>query len=184
MLPEGRCDRVPAHMADDTTQVLDTTAEDAATTRIYEAGYHILSAVAEENVEKIVAEIRDVIEKAGGSFIAEGAPVLTRLAYNMDNREGDKWAEQDRAYFGWLKFEAEIGIAETLEEMLKAHKSVLRHIVFRTVREETRARLKTPTLREVKRTDTIKTTARRPEEESAPVSEEDLDKALTDITTD
>ena len=67
--------------------------------------------------------------------------------------------------------------------MLKANKSILRHIVFRTVREETRARLKTPTLREVKRTDTIKATPRR-EEGSAPVSEADLDKALSDITTD
>lgn len=170
-------------MADETAQVLDTTADDAATTRIYEVGYHILPAVAEENVEKIVGEIRSVIEKAGGSFIAEGAPVLMKLAYNMDSREGDKWAEQDRAYFGWLKFEATVGIATELEEMLKNHKSVLRHIIFRTVREETRARLKTPTLREVKRTDTIKTTPRR-EEGAAPVSEEDLDKALSDITTD
>jgi ribosomal protein S6 len=165
-------------------QTIDTTADDAAATRIYEVGYHILPSVAEENVEKVVGEIRAVIEQAGGSFIAEGAPVLTKLAYDMDSREGDKWASQDRGYFGWIKFEAVIGAAQTLEEALKANKNILRHIVFRTVREETRARLKTPTLREVKRTDTIKTTARRPEEESAPVSEEDLDKALSDITTD
>lgn len=165
-------------------QTIDTTAEDAAATRIYEVGYHILSAVSEENVEKVVGEIRGIIEKAGGSFIAEGAPVLTKLAYDMDNREGDKWASQDRGYFGWIKFEAVVGTAATLEDALKAHKSILRHIVFRTVREETRARLKAPTLREVKRTDTIKTTAKRPEEESAPVSEEDLDKALSEITTD
>jgi ribosomal protein S6 len=171
-------------MADESTQVLDTTAEDAAATRIYEVGYHILSTVAEENVEKVVAEIRAVIESAGGSFIAEGAPVLTKLAYDMDSREGDRWSAQDRGYFGWIKFEAVVGVAATLEEMMKAHKSILRHIIFRTVREETRARLKAPTLREVKRTDTIKTTARRPEEESAPVSEEELDKALSDITTD
>ncbi len=171
-------------MAEETIQAIDTTAEDAATTRIYEVGYHILPNVAEENVEKIVGEIRAVIEKAGGSFIAEGAPVLTKLAYDMNSREGDKWAAQDRGYFGWIKFEAVIGAAAELEEMLKAHKGILRHIVFRTVREETRARLKTPTLREVKRTDTIKTTAKRPDEESAPVSEEDLDKALSDITTD
>jgi hypothetical protein len=101
----------------------------------------------------------------------------------MDSRDGDKWASQDRGYFGWIKFEAVVGAAAALEGALKANKNILRHIVFRTVREETRARLKTPTLREVKRTDTIKTTARR-DEESAPVSEEDLDKALSDITTD
>ncbi len=171
------------------TEAADTvlapeTAEDAAINRIYEVGYHILPSVAEENVDKVVGEIRAVIEKLGGSFIAEGAPVLTKLAYDMDSREGDKWASQDRGYFGWIKFEAVVGSAEALEEMLKANKSILRHIVFRTVREETRARIKAPTLREVKRTDTIKTTAKRPDEESAPISEEDLDKALSDITTE
>lgn len=171
-------------MAEDTIQTIDTAADDAVTTRIYEVGYHVIATVAEENVEKVVGEIRSAIENAGGSFIAEGAPVLMKLAYDMDSREGDKWASQDRGYFGWIKFEAPVTAAAALENMLKANKSVLRHIIFRTVREETRARLKTPTLREVKRTDTIKTTARRPEEESAPVSEEDLDKALSDITTD
>ncbi len=171
-------------MAEETVKTVDTTAEDAAATRIYEVGYHVISTVAEENVDKVVGEIRAFIEKQGGSFIAEGAPVLTKLAYDMNSREGDKWASQDRGYFGWIKFEAVVGSALSLEDMLKAHKSILRHIVFRTVREETRARIKAPTLREVKRTDTIKTTARRPDEESAPVSEEDLDKALSDITTD
>ncbi len=171
-------------MAEEMNQVLENTAEDTAAVRIYEAGYHILPTVEEADVEKIVAEIRAVIEKAGGSFIAEGAPVLTKLAYNMDIRDGDKWADHDRGYFGWLKFESTIEASQALENMLKDHKSILRHIVFRTVREETRARLKTPTLREVKRTDTIKPTAKRAEEESAPVSEEDLDKALSDITTD
>lgn len=170
-------------MADVTAPVLENAADDAVVSRVYEVGYHILPTVAEDQVEKIVSEIRSVIEKAGGSFIAEGAPVLTKLAYTMDARDGDKWAEQDRGYFGWIKFEAASAAAEDLNEQLKAHKSILRHIVFRTVREETRARLKAPTIREVKRTDTIKPTLRR-EEESAPVSEEDLDKALSDITTE
>lgn len=171
-------------MAEDMVLTADTTAEDAAATRIYEVGYHVMPTIEESNVDKVVGEIRSVIEAAGGSFIAEGAPVLTKLSYNMDSREGDKWASQDRGYFGWIKFEAVVGAAETLEQALKANKSILRHIVFRTVREETRARLKAPTLREVKRTDVIKTTAKRTDEESAPVSEEDLDKALSDITTD
>ncbi len=43
--------------------------------------------------------------------------------------------------------------------------------------------MKAPTLREVKRTDTIKSSPRH-EEVSAPISEADLEKALQDITTD
>ena len=98
--------------------------------------------------------------------------------------EGDKRVEFDRGYFGWLKFEAPIAAAAVLEESLKRNNSVIRHIVFRTVREETRAHLKAPQLREVRRTDTIKSTPKRMEEVSAPVSEADLDKALEDITAE
>lgn len=157
------------------------TSENEGFTRIYEAGYHIIPTVAEDQVEKVVGEIRALIEKAGGNFIAEGAPALTKLSYDMESREGDKYVSHDRGYFGWLKFEAPADAAEALNEALKTNPNILRHIVFKTVREETRARMKAPTLREVKRTDTIKSTVRR-EEEAAPVSEADLDKALQDIT--
>jgi ribosomal protein S6 len=155
-----------------------------ALSRIYEVGYHILPTVPEENLEKAVGEIRAMIEKAGGSFIAEGAPSLMKLAYDMEAREGDKKVPHDRGYFGWIKFEAPVEAARALDDALKASPTILRSIVFKTVREETRARMKAPSLREVKRTDTIRTAPRREEEQSAPVSEEDLDKAIQDITTE
>ena len=154
--------------------------------RIYEIGYNIVPTVKEEDLEKIVGTIRSQIEKAGGSFIAEGAPSLTRLSYQMSTREGDKWVEYDRGYFGWLKFETSVETARALGEMLKGNANVMRFIVFRTVREDTRAKYKAPTLREVKRTDTIKSTPRRgvSEETKGPVSEEELEKALKDITAE
>jgi len=157
-------------------------SENEVISRIYEVGYHVKHSVAEESVEKVVAEIRTVIEKVGGNFIAEGAPAMTRLAYDMESKEGDKRVSYDRAYFGWLKFEAPVSVVATLDEALKANSSILRHLTFQTVREETRARMKAPTLREVKRTDTIKSNPRRTDETSAPVSEVDLEKALSDIT--
>jgi ribosomal protein S6 len=162
--------------------VIDTTSEKEVSTRIYEAGYHIIPTVSEEQVEKIVGQIRGLVEKVGGSFIAEGAPALTKLSYTMDAREGDKYVSHDRGYFGWLKFEAPIEAASAIDEMLKRDQMILRSIVFQTVREETRARMKAPTLREVKRSDTIRSTPRREEGAAAPVSEADLDKALQDIT--
>jgi hypothetical protein len=56
-------------------------------------------------------------------------------------------------------------------------------MVFRTVREETRARLKAPQLREVKRGDTPKPAPRKAEE-SAPVNEEQIEKAIETLTLD
>lgn len=151
---------------------------------VYEAGYHITPQTKEEDVEKVMGGIRTVIEKAGGNFIAEGAPALMKLAFPMYAREGDKNIEYDRGYFGWLKFEATAEAAGAMSAYLKEILSVFRFIVFRTVREDTRAKIKAPTLREVKRGDTLKTTARKAEEPAGPVSEEQLEKVLEDITTE
>lgn len=179
-------------MADDVVADMNDTAEDAAlaslgdaqSVRIYEIGYHITPDTKEEELEKVVGVLRFEIEKSGGSFIAEGAPSMIKLAYPIFLREGEKSVEYDRGYFGWIKFEAPIAIAQTIEAFLKQNKSFFRFIVFQTVREDTRAKMKAPQLREVKRTDVIKQVPRRVEETSAPVSEEDLEKALQDITTE
>lgn len=165
-----------------------TTENDAAEVekalRVYEAGYHITPQTKEEDVEKVVGGIRAVIEKAGGTFISEGTPTLMKLSFPMFAREGDKNIEYDRGYFGWLKFEAAAETAETVTEHLRTTLSVFRSMVFRTVREDTRAKIKAPALREVKRGDTIKAAPRKAEESAAPVSEEQLEKALEDITTE
>lgn len=160
--------------------------ENEVVTRIYEAGYHIIPTVKEEDVEKVVAGIRAGVEKMGGTFIAEGAPSLLKLAYPMDKREGEKLVEYDRGYFGWLKFEGSTDCAAKLTELLNGNKDILRSIVFKTLREDTRAKFKAPQLREVKRTDTIKSAPRKAPvaEEKEEVSEADLEKALETLTAD
>ncbi len=165
----------------------ENEVENEGVARIYEVGYHIVPTAKEEDVERIVGAVRTEIEKAGGSFVAEGAPSLMKLAYPMMVREGEKKIEYDRAYFGWLKFETSPEAARSLEVSLTANAAIIRCIVFNTVREDTRAKIKAPQLREVKRTDTIKAAPRRaPEstEDKAPVSEADLDKALETLTAD
>lgn len=157
--------------------------ENEVVTRVYEAGYTIVPTVKEEDVEKVVTSIRSEIEKLGGTFIAEGAPSLVKLSYAMDKREGERLVGYDRGYFGWLKFEASTDSAAKLMTVLNANKEILRSIVFKTLREDTRAKFKAPTLREVKRTDTIKSAPRAvASEEKEAVSEADLEKALETLT--
>lgn len=158
--------------------------EHEVVTRIYEAGYQIVPTVPEGDVDKVVAGIRSEIEKFGGQFIAEGAPSLMKLSFGIDKREGEKLVEYDRGYFGWIKFEAGTESAKALTDYLKSHASILRSIVFKTIREDTRAKFKAPQLREVKRTDTIKAAPRKAAEgeEKEAVSEADLEKALETLT--
>jgi len=163
---------------------MDTHEQEDVVRRVYEAGYHIVPSLKDEDVEKVVGEIRAIIEKAGGTFVAEAAPTMIRLAYPMDQREGEKYVEFDRAFFGWIKFEATTDAATKIEKALREKPTVIRCIVFKTLREDTRAKIKAPTLREVKRVDTIKAAPRRTEDEAGegvPVSEEKLDKALEEL---
>jgi ribosomal protein S6 len=149
--------------------------------RVYEAGYHIVPQIKEEDLDATVAKVRAVIEKAGGTFVAEGAPALMKLSYPMTTREGDKNVTYDRSYFGWLKFEAPGEVVEDLTEFFAGTRDIFRSMVFKTIREDTRAKIKAPAMREVKRSETLKT-VRKPEEAAGPVSEEELDKALGVIT--
>ena len=171
------------HVGDEAAHT-DTAEEREA--RIYEIGYMITPIVKEDQIEKVVGSIREEIEKVGGNFIAEGAPSLTKLAYAMMTREDGKRIEHERAYFGWIKFETQSTAAESFEQALKHNANIVRYIVFRTVREDTRAKMKAPTLREVRRTDTIRAAPRRgaQTEEKTPVSEKELEKALKDITAE
>jgi ribosomal protein S6 len=154
--------------------------------RVYEAGYHVIPSVQEGDVEQIVAAIRSEIEKQGGSLIAEGSPSLMKLSYDMEQRVGEKLVAHDRGYFGWIKFEAGTHAAKALTDALNAHKQIFRSIVFKTVREDTRAKYKAPQLREVKRSDTLKAAPRKVEtsDDAAPVSEADLEKALETLTAE
>ena len=160
--------------------------KDEIVSRVYEAGYHIVPTVTEGDVEKVVGTIRTEIEKLGGSLISEGAPSLMKLAFPMDKREGERHIAHDRGYFGWLKFEAGTQSVAALTEALKMNSSILRSIVFKTLREDTRAKFKAPQLREVKRTDMIKAAPRKApdSEEKEAVSEVDLEKALETLTAE
>ena len=158
--------------------------ETEAISRIYEVGYHIVPSFKEEDLEGVIGAIRSVIEKSGGSFISEGAPALTRLAFPVAIKSRGKSDEYDRAYFGWIKFEASVSTVDALEAALKRDPAILRYLVFRTVREETRARVKLATIRDVRRTDTLKPALTKPEVSGEPVNEEELDKALNTLTTE
>jgi ribosomal protein S6 len=170
-------------MAENTVAAENESDTDAAPMRVYEIGYSLVPTKKEDELESVIGEIRGHIEKAGGRFLAEGSPSLTKLAYQISIKRNGKRVDYDRGYFGWIKFEAPVFAAHILEQALKDNADIVRSIVFQTVREETRARFKTQSLREVKRSDVLKA-APRTEEVSAPVSEEELDKAIEDITAE
>ena len=162
------------------TKKVKTEIDAEVILRVYEAGYHIAATVKEDELDSIVGGIRSIIEKAGGTFITEGAPILTKFAYTMFQTEKGKRTAHDRGYFGWIKFEAPTATAKILTDALQSNKEIVRSMVFVTLREDTRAKFRAPAMREVKRAEMKAVT--RTEEVAAPISEEKLDKAIETLT--
>jgi ribosomal protein S6 len=145
---------------------------------VYEVGYHLLPTIEDAEVEGIVSRFREVITKAEGSLIAEGAPQKIALAYPMAVWGNGVWTKNNNAHFGWIKFEMVPEKVSAVDQCFKEDKAVLRFMVTKTVKEDTRATVRQFVMREVKRSDSIKSTVRKVTPE---VKEKVSDKKLDEV---
>ncbi|NQV93199.1 30S ribosomal protein S6 [Candidatus Kaiserbacteria bacterium] len=152
--------------------------------RVYELGFHIVPAISEEEAPKEALAIKEFIKENGGVVISEEDPKHVELAYAMYRTESGKKEKFETAHFGGIKFEIDpIGIAK-LKEVLDINRNILRHIIFRTVKENTHAEVRLPQVRvERKHISTPKMTPKN-EEVSVPVSEKALDESIKEIVVE
>jgi len=171
-------------MADETV----TAKEDVKNTErvIYELGYHVVPAIGEEGLPKEVSILKEEIEKLGGTFVAEEFPAHITLAYTMVRSHGGAREKFASAYFGWLKFEMDPAQISGLKEKLDVNENVLRYLLFKTVREDTRAprRVTLPPkpaepIRPKFTSDVPKKT-----EPQKPVSDEELDRTIEKLVVE
>lgn len=107
-------------------------------TAIYEIGYLIATSVPEEKVASEAEALKKIVTDAGSSVIAEEAPHLEQLAYEMRKKTvSGSYDKYDRAYFGWVKFEVGTDKIESIKKAFEVTPSVLRTLVMTTVRENT-----------------------------------------------
>ena len=152
---------------------VDTIGKDRG---VYEVGFHIVPIVAEDDLGVRVTAIRDAIETAGGSMIADEYPRHMELTYPMLKIAENKRATHHSAYFGWMKFEVEPKGAIVIDTALKADDLILRFIIVKTVRENTMVPKK---VLQQKRGDEAK--ADEPAEEKPIMSEAEIDKTIEDL---
>ena len=151
------------------------------TGQVYELGYHIVSTVAAENLQKEVEILKAIVLKDGGSLVSEGEPKLINLAYSMTKSVADSKKKFTTAYFGWLKFETKSELMPAIKKAVDANPNVLRYLLIKTVRENTMFTPKltvwTPGKEEVapKVKKSIKTT------ETKATSVEELDKTIDEL---
>ncbi len=165
------------------------TIEEKEGVQVYELGFHIISSLNEEKMESALDTLRKEVTGHGGSLITEGSAELVDLAYTMTVNEGGKHTKYDTAYFGWIKFEMEPARAAELQrEVLDADKNILRYILIKTLREETRAQMREETLQTLEEIKTTGTIAKKQVDDKDKIGEEvsdkELDKAVEDLVGD
>lgn len=109
--------------------------------RIYEVGYHILPTVSEEMVPKEVESLKAIFAKNKATIISEDAPEEIELAYGIRKMIGGKYQTFTNAYFGSFKFESSPEEMLAIERAFAKEEKVLRFLVVKTIRENTRADL-------------------------------------------
>jgi ribosomal protein S6 len=120
------------------TQSNDTkVGADMGNTAVYEASYLLLPTLSEEQVPGKVAGIKEALASFGATIISDEDPVLIDLAYQMVKVVQTNRYKADQGYFGWVKFELEKDSIKLVKKMLDESPDVLRHLIIKTVKENT-----------------------------------------------
>jgi ribosomal protein S6 len=143
---------------------------------VYEAGFHIVPLVAEENVLAEVSKIKSEVLNLGGIFISEEFPKSRPLAYTIGKIVAGSKHNFDRAYFGWVKFEMVPSKIGDLKIALDKNEHILRHLLIHTTKETPMTYSKIAESR-------MMAQAERDRVEK-PVSAEELDKSIDKLVTD
>src|SRR3989344_4596924 len=144
--------------------------------QIYELGYHLVPTVSETDLSQEVAKLQNIITDAHGSIISESFPEMRGLAYEIAKRVDTNYSRFNKAYFGWIKFEAIGSSIEDIDKKLKLNLSVLRFILVKTVRENTMFTPKIVSPRREHKEDGLVKEAEPVLK--TPISEEEIDKSI------
>lgn len=104
---------------------------------VYELGYLVLPSIAEDNLSSVVATIKSIISKAGGTEIAGEDPFMQDLAYTMNKTVGASRYVVNEAYIGWIKFDATPEAVLSIKTQVEGMGEILRSLLVKAPRETT-----------------------------------------------
>lgn len=119
--------------------------------RIYEFSYLLVPSMAEEDVNAKVESLKKLFTDNGAKIITDEAPEYIGLAYTMIHKVSNKNLRINSAYFGWFKFSAETDILEKVTMSIDRDNDLIRHLLIKTVAENTMAPKKLSQKRDVRK---------------------------------
>lgn len=146
---------------------------------IYEVGFHLIPSIDESEVPAQASKVRSIIEENGGVIISEETPKMIVLAYNISKNINSKSQRFNKAYFGWIKFEADPSQINAIKSKVEGLENVLRFLIVKTVKENTLHTPKVPMFKKEIRDEKIEESTEKHE-----VSEEEIDKSIDELVID
>lgn len=108
-----------------------------STNTVYEVSYLLLPSLSIEQVPSKVSGIKEAMVKSGAVLISDEDPILIPLAYPMTKVIQTNRVKADQGYFGWVKFEMSADSISNVKKFFDNNSDILRHLIIKTVRENT-----------------------------------------------
>jgi ribosomal protein S6 len=125
----------------------EMTQTEGSDNAVYEVGFILVPEITEEKLPEVFGNVKDAVLSKGAIAIGEEFPKLMTLAYTMEKTINNKIERFKDGYFGWIKFEAEGAMIAEIDAMLRLRTDVIRHLITTTVRENTIASKRAPSIR-------------------------------------
>lgn len=175
-------DLIAETQAEGLAGLFEADAVKDTTPQVYEVGYHLLPHLSEGDVTAAVKDLGSFLKTQGAVFVGEKAPEKIDLAYAIERRVDGKYQAVRSAYFGWIAFELSPSAIGDVKKFMDMNPSVLRYLITTTSADEVKAVMEGKVLMPKAQSSTEAISApKRAEEQSAEVTEADLDKALESI---
>lgn len=104
---------------------------------VYEIGLLVNPDLSQQEALKVVGNIKTVLENQSASVISEGEVVDIDLAYQIITKIASKNQRFDKAFFCWVKFEAQAeALAMIKKEVDKVKSQVFRYLITKTIADD------------------------------------------------
>lgn len=115
----------------------EKTLNNSSDARVYEVSYLLNGAINENDVPAEYGNLKELILSLGGEFISDEMPKNIELAYTISKVIKNIRHKFDNAYFGWFKFTMDADKVLELKKKLDLDPKIIRHLIIKTVRENT-----------------------------------------------
>jgi ribosomal protein S6 len=106
--------------------------------KVYEISYLLVPSIPAEKVGAEVERLSGILANNSAEIIADEAPSLIPLAYQMDKSTGaGSYEHYQEGYFGWIKFSCPSSSIEAVQKAFEAVPVMLRTLAVSTIREKT-----------------------------------------------